>query len=221
LFLQHIKDLEGISYLEKEAYFALRYLQDVVEKNTTELLAGSTTVVVENIFVLDSHIQNTLHHTFKEDPVIKTECKEVYRYLAVLVHWSDQVLLRRTEPIIPMRRHNQIVPAIQALRKHINLLVERYRKGALLRPVTPPILRTAKLPLSASAESLSPSFQSSSSRTAPWSATSSGYDEIDHSGENFWFFSVRLNKNSHNHHCIFYLICLSLLIGNFYRLFIS
>ena len=74
-----MKDLDRISYLEKEVYFAFRYLQDVVEKNTTELLAGSTTVAVENVYVLDSHIQNTLHPSAKEDAVIKAESKEVYR----------------------------------------------------------------------------------------------------------------------------------------------
>ncbi|OQV18439.1 Rap guanine nucleotide exchange factor 1 [Hypsibius exemplaris] len=174
----HLKDLEAISYLEKEAYFALRYLQEIVEKNTQELLAGSTTVVIENMFGLDSHIQNTIHFSCKDDPVIKAESKEVYRYMAVLVHWSDQILLRRTENSVPMRRHNQIVPAIQALRKHIGLLVVQYRKASLLRPATPPSLRQVKQPLSASAESLSP-FKTSFLQALPGVGSPSSCDEVD------------------------------------------
>ena len=107
------------------------------------------------------------------------------RYLAVLVHWSDQILLRRTEMTLAMRKHNHIVPAIEALRKHVCLLVERYRKMTLLRSTTPPLSRTVTVNplLSASVESLSLPFHSAFSRALPASPQLGGADEVDHAGE--------------------------------------
>lgn len=104
----------------------------------------------------------------------------------MLVHWSDQILLRRTEITLPMRRHNHIVPAIQALRKHISLLVERYRKITLLRPSTPPLMRTVKpqqQSLSASVDSLSPFHLTSFSRVLPGYHALESFDQVDYAGK--------------------------------------
>ncbi|GAV07928.1 hypothetical protein RvY_17704 [Ramazzottius varieornatus] len=180
------KELEDISYLEKEVYFALRYLQDVVEKHTTELLAGSATVVIENIFVLDSRIHNTqTYQEQKSNAAFQNEFKEMYRCLASVVNWADQILLRRGEiKSVLLRRNNHIVPQIQVLRQHVRRLVEHFRNAQLKSSPAYSQLPLRRLPMSISAESLNSASPHTSMRLVP-QMDSIGYDQVDHAAVSF------------------------------------
>lgn len=174
LSVSFLQEAEEINYLEKEVYFALRYLQDVVEKNTVELLAGSTTVVIENIFVLDNALQNTGQDFLLGRMSMQAELKKVHAYLAVLVHWSDQVLLRRSDQSLLMRRHVYVLPAIHSLREHIRNVVKLYHSSTKIDQ-QPATKRPIKLTTSASTESLA---VRSTVRTVP-AFTESGSNQSD------------------------------------------
>ncbi|XP_055331741.1 rap guanine nucleotide exchange factor 1-like [Paramacrobiotus metropolitanus] len=170
-----ITDEEEVSHLEKEVFFALRYFQDVVEKNTLELLAGSTTVVIENIFVLDNKLQSLFHEQNPSSATLRSELIEMHRYLAVLVRWSDEVLIWKTDRSTPMRRHPNVVPAIYALRRHVHNAVEIYYSNT--KETDDGVKPFIKLKPSASTESL---FARKLSRQS--STVSTGRDEIDGAG---------------------------------------
>ena len=154
-----------------------------MEKQTRELLAGSTTVVIENIFVLDSRIHNTqTYQEQKNNAAFQNEFKEMYRCLASVVNWADQILLRRGETkSVLLRRNNHIIPQIQVLRQHVRRLVEYFRTSYLKGSsayAQPPLRR---LPLSISAESLNSTSPQTSMRLVP-QISCNGHDQVDHAG---------------------------------------
>lgn len=85
------KDVDCILHHVRQLANALRYFQDVVEKNTLEMLPGSASVVLETVLAIHSVLRKYLVN--EQSTLLLSATNQVYQSLANLIRWSDNVLL--------------------------------------------------------------------------------------------------------------------------------
>lgn len=85
------KDVDCILHHVRQLANALRYFQDVVEKNTLEMLPGSASVVLETVLAIHSVLRKYLVN--EQSTLLLSATNQVYQSLANLIKWSDNVLL--------------------------------------------------------------------------------------------------------------------------------
>lgn len=131
-----VKDVENILHSVRLLSSALRYFQDVVQKNTLEMLPGSATVVLEMVLTIHSILRESFVN--EQSSLMLSASNQVYQSLANLIKWSDCVLLYGDKAI---EKENviEIVDAVQeAIKTLVQLSIDRLQnkdnKAAAVSP---------------------------------------------------------------------------------------
>ncbi|XP_046635502.1 rap guanine nucleotide exchange factor 1-like isoform X2 [Daphnia pulicaria] len=76
--------------------YALKFYEDVVVKNTLELVAGSASIVLENVFSILTALGNVSPPSGEHSSSLISATNLVHQALSQLIRWSDDILLQTT-----------------------------------------------------------------------------------------------------------------------------
>ena len=76
--------------------YALKFYEDVVVKNTLELVPGSASVVLENVFSILTALGNVSPPSGEHSSSLISATNLVHQALSQLIRWSDDILLHTT-----------------------------------------------------------------------------------------------------------------------------
>uniref|UniRef100_T1J7M1 CRK SH3-binding GNRP n=1 Tax=Strigamia maritima TaxID=126957 RepID=T1J7M1_STRMM len=110
---------KDVLQLQKDVQFALRYFQDVVDKNTLEMLPGSATIVLENILAILTLLKNDMVNEQSSSLLLSTT-NQVHQSLANLIKWADNVLLYGNQS------HNKenVAEVVKGVHEAIKILIQ-------------------------------------------------------------------------------------------------
>lgn len=111
------KNEKDIQQLQKQVGNALRYFQDVVDKDTLEMLPGSATVVLENILAIHTMCKNCF--TNEQSSLMMSATNQVYQSLANLIRWADNVLLHGNQA----QNKENVAEVVKAVQEATQILV--------------------------------------------------------------------------------------------------
>ncbi|CAG2110676.1 unnamed protein product, partial [Medioppia subpectinata] len=92
------KDINSANKFVKQLSLALRYFQDVVEKDKLEQLSGSVTIILEIVLTGYSELKAYLINNEQSSQIVSAT-NQVYQCLAELIRWSDTVLLKNDKSV--------------------------------------------------------------------------------------------------------------------------
>ncbi|XP_064650315.1 guanine nucleotide-releasing factor 2-like isoform X3 [Lineus longissimus] len=85
------QEVDRLKQDSMKVFNALKYTQDVVDKNILQQLPGSATIVLETIMDITTRLLNS--YFSQESSVMISTFNQVYQSLANLIRWSDKVMM--------------------------------------------------------------------------------------------------------------------------------
>lgn len=109
---------ESLESKVEHVWRALDFYKDVVDKDITDMLPGSATVVLEMVVALNLALKPSFSN--QNSSAVASVLASVHQSLAELVRWSDQILLHNDDA------HNTqtVYEVVQAVREAVQALVD-------------------------------------------------------------------------------------------------
>ncbi|XP_076358426.1 rap guanine nucleotide exchange factor 1-like [Tachypleus tridentatus] len=113
---------------------ALRYIQEVVEKEkTVEVLPGCASLVLETVFNIQSSLKMVLNDDHSS--VVLSSFNQVYQTLANLIKWSDNALHFSNSSCLTVGNVNEIIQQLQdAVEALVQLFINKLKNKDKLSP---------------------------------------------------------------------------------------
>lgn len=112
----------------RKVFQALGYLQDVIQKNTLQMLSGSATIVLETIMEFSQLCDN--YFVNEESSALSATYHQVHQCLADLIRLADVILLRGDNALDKEAAMELIGTLRQGVKDLVNLSVDHLQRRA-------------------------------------------------------------------------------------------
>ena len=129
----HLGTAKTTDCLIKDVQFALKYFQDVVTKQTYEMLPGCATVVLETVLAIKAFAGNI--EGSEDDPELSQALQNAFKSVSLLTSWADSVIVRggQLEAEDETSTDTIIEPVRRAVIVAVNCIAVRLGKKSLAR----------------------------------------------------------------------------------------
>ena len=129
----HLGTAKTTDCLIKDVQFALKYFQDVVTKQTYEMLPGCATVVLETVLAIKAFAGNI--EGAEDDPELGLALQNAFKSVSLLTSWADSVIVRggHLETEDQSSTDTIIEPVRRAVIVAVNCIAVRLGKKSLAR----------------------------------------------------------------------------------------
>ena len=129
----HLGTAKTTDCLIKDVQFALKYFQDVVTKQTYEMLPGCATVVLETVLAIKAFAGNI--EGSEDDPELSQALQNAFKSVSLLTSWADSVIVRggQLEAEDQSPTDTIIEPVRRAVIVAVNCIAVRLGKKSLAR----------------------------------------------------------------------------------------